>query len=412
MTVVFSDELFDAQMVRAMGYSAYEGADIGECLATAQCIKRIDADLWYTAWLDTARRLHALAERSAAKGETVSARGAYFRASNYYRTAGIFLLGAPVDPRLQETNRLQTETFRRGAALLENPPDVLHISFENYRLPAYFFRAKADGVKRPTVILTGGYDSTVEELYFTNGAAALQRGYNVLAFDGPGQGSLIIQQDIPFRPDWETVARAVVDFALTLPEVDQEQLALIGLSFGGYLAPRAATGEHRLAACISDCGPYDLFDASFSRVPSFLAKPILAGNPLAIALLRRTLKGMLKHPSRGWALRRNFWVHHVNDAMAFFNLARDYTLKGREQMIQCPTFVCTADHDDLSLTGAQALYAALTCPKQFVLFKAVDGAGDHCEGAARVLFHQQAFDWLDGVLANTRTTSEKTASLC
>jgi alpha-beta hydrolase superfamily lysophospholipase len=49
------------------------------------------------------------------------------------------------------------------------------------------------------VILTNGYDGTAEELYFTNGAAALERGYNVLAFDGPGQGSMIIDRGVQYR---------------------------------------------------------------------------------------------------------------------------------------------------------------------------------------------------------------------
>jgi alpha-beta hydrolase superfamily lysophospholipase len=55
------------------------------------------------------------------------------------------------------------------------------------------------------VILVNGYDGTAEELYFTNGAAALERGYDVLAFDGPGQGAMIIDHGVPFRPDWENV---------------------------------------------------------------------------------------------------------------------------------------------------------------------------------------------------------------
>jgi dienelactone hydrolase len=38
----------------------------------------------------------------------------------------------------------------------------------------------------------------------------------------------------------------VVDYLLSRPDVDPERIALIGLSFGGYLAPRAATAEHRL----------------------------------------------------------------------------------------------------------------------------------------------------------------------
>ncbi len=114
---------------------------------------------------------------------------------------------------------------------------------------------------------------------FASGAAALRRGYNVLAFDGPGQGAVILEQGVPFRPDWETVVKVVVDYALTLPEVDPVKLVLLGWSFGGYLAPRAAAKEHRLATCISDCGPYDLGEASMERVPAFLP----GGFPMAIA---------------------------------------------------------------------------------------------------------------------------------
>lgn len=56
------------------------------------------------------------------------------------------------------------------------------------------------------------------------------------------------------RPDWEHVVTPVVDYARSRSEVDPDQIALIGWSFGGYLAPRAASGEHRLAACIADPG--------------------------------------------------------------------------------------------------------------------------------------------------------------
>ena len=120
---------------------------------------------------------------------------------------------------------------------------------------------------RPTVILTGGYDGTAEELYFSNGAAALARGYNVLAFDGPGQGTALVGQGLVMRPDWEAVITPVVDYLHTRPDVDPAKVALIGLSLGAYLAPRAASAEHRLAACIADCGSYDLFAAALRRVP-------------------------------------------------------------------------------------------------------------------------------------------------
>ena len=397
-----ADELFDAQIKRAIGYSVYGNADPGECLATAGQITRVSADAWYDEWAGTADRAAEEAAESAAKGHRESARVAWFRAANAYRTAGIFLMGAPVDARLTASYRRHVETFRMGAALLDQPPEIVAIPFESGTLPGYFFRVAADGGPCQTAILTGGYDSTVEELYPLNAVAALARGYNVLAFDGPGQGAMIIERGVPFRPDWETVASAVVDFAVGRADVDAKRLVLIGPSFGGYLAPRAASGEHRLAACVSDCGPYDLFDASVSRLPGFLAGQVPDGNHLALSLVERLIGSVMKHPTRGWALRRNLWVHGVDDPMDFFRLARDYTLKGREREIRCPTFVCTAQGDDLSV-HARTLYDALRCRKKFVTFTEAEGAGGHCEPLGRTLFHRRVFDWLDEVLAQSAT---------
>jgi hypothetical protein len=82
----------------------------------------------------------------------------------------------------------------------------------------------------------------------------------------------------------------------------------------------------------------------------------------------------------------------------YFRIAPEYTLKGREQLIQCPTFVCATEGDDLSV-NAHILADKLMCPKGYVLFTAADDVSGHCEMSARSLFHQRVYDWLDGVLA-------------
>jgi hypothetical protein len=81
-------------------------------------------------------------------------------------------MGAPADPRLVASNLRQADAFRRGAALLPAPPELLEIPYEGTTLPGYFFRVDDKPGRRPTVILTGGYDGTAEELYFLNGAPA------------------------------------------------------------------------------------------------------------------------------------------------------------------------------------------------------------------------------------------------
>src|SRR6266704_2137549 len=83
---------------------------------------------------------------------------------------------------------------------------------------------------RPTIIYNSGYDSTREESYFVIAAAALRRGYNVLAFDGPGQGAALRQQKLVMRPDWEAVITPVVDYALTRSEIAADKIVVLGYS--------------------------------------------------------------------------------------------------------------------------------------------------------------------------------------
>jgi pimeloyl-ACP methyl ester carboxylesterase len=395
--LILKDELLDAQLLRTVGSAPYGGADVGECLATATRVQGTDLTSWYEAWASTAETAATLAESELAAGRTETARAAFFRASNYFRTAGVMLMAAPADDRLVASNARQTDLFRRGASLLPNPPEVLAIPYESTTLPGYFFGVDSDPRPRPTVVLIGGYDGTAEELYFLNGAAALARGFNVVAFDGPGQGAVLLQQGLVLRPDFEKVVTPVLDHVLSRPEVDPERVALIGLSLGAYLAPRAASADDRIAACIADCGSFDLFDSALERIPKLLASGLVEGRRVPTAILRRILHLLQAKPTAGWALRRGQLVHGVDDPLDYLVALRDYTLKERAALITCPTFVCYAEGDDIS-ASAPRLVEALAAEKVCIRFTAAEGAGDHCEAGARTLYHARSFGWLDDVL--------------
>lgn len=366
---------------------------------TANRIVSGDTVSWQQEWTATADRIAHLAEKSLAAGHTVSAREAFLRASNYYRAAYLFHFQAPISPDLVRLYDRHTETFQKAGALFSPTFQRIAIPYEGTSLPGYFLRASEEA--RPTLIMVSGYDSTAEELYFFGAAAALARGYHCLMFDGPGQGAALIKQGLYLRPDWEVVVSAVVDEALRRPEVDPSKVALMGLSLGGYLAPRAATGETRLAACIADPGQADVSRLLKTRIPPLLREEIEAGNLSVLENLRSSVEHMTKGAVQGWNMRRNLFVHGTPDAGDWMRSLIQYQLKDRLDLITCPILVTGAENDFL-LESARELYALLPGAKTWIEFNAADGTGEHCEQGNRSLFHQKVFDWLDETLSSPK----------
>jgi hypothetical protein len=223
MKLHFTDQTFSCELLRAASYGLYGGSEIGEVLATAKQIREGDFESWHVAWQRTAARIEALAAQALENGHHLSAGQAFLRASNYYRTAEFFL--APGDPRRMETYDKSRTTFCQFLELSGLCVEQVRIPYEGTTLPGYFYRVDDSHTPRRTLLSLGGFDSTGEELYFFAAAAALQRGYNVLTFEGPGQGEPLRVQRLPARPDYEVPVRAALDYLWTRPEVDRERVA-------------------------------------------------------------------------------------------------------------------------------------------------------------------------------------------
>jgi hypothetical protein len=69
--------------------------------------------------------------------------------------------------------------------------ESIRILYEGTPLPGYFVSSANAQTPRRTIIFNGGFDSTMSKGWSVIGAAALRRGSNFLAFDGPGQGAAI-----------------------------------------------------------------------------------------------------------------------------------------------------------------------------------------------------------------------------
>ncbi|KAH7475489.1 hypothetical protein FOMA001_g11647 [Fusarium oxysporum f. sp. matthiolae] len=150
------------------------------------------------------------------------------------------------------------DAFNTAIALLLVPGKRIELPFTDgkLRIPAIFY---GSGKKeaRPTIILGNGYDGGQEEMLHVMGKAILERGMNVITYEGPGQPTVRRKQNLGFIHEWEKVVTPVVDYLLTRPEVDPKSIGLLGYSFGGMLAPRAAAFEHRLAPVFAVDGVYE-----------------------------------------------------------------------------------------------------------------------------------------------------------
>ncbi|MEV6582716.1 alpha/beta fold hydrolase [Streptomyces sp. NPDC051582] len=389
------------ETLRSMSHIAYGGADFGEVVSTGERITEGDYDSWYVEWMAAADRVSDEAEKALAAGHRISARDGFLRASNYYRSAEFFLHGRSCDPRHDHAYDRSAACFRAAAALFTPVIEPVEIPYEDTTLPGYFYRVDDSGAPRPTLIMHNGFDGTAEELHFFGAMAAVERGYNVLAFDGPGMPGPRHHQGLVFRPDWENVITPVVDFAETLPDVDNSRIALLGVSMGGVLAPRAAAFEHRLAALIAVDGLYDLGQTAVRNVPGTReeAERLLRA-PSAPELDAAFEQAMNRDPIARWAFNHGMYVMGVETPRAFNAAYLDYSLAGGiAERIQCPTLVCDAEEDMFFQGQPEQLYEHLTCPKTLMLFTSEEGAGAHCHPGAMRLSIARIYDWLDDTLA-------------
>jgi dienelactone hydrolase len=390
------------ETLRTLGNAEYAGSSIGEVIAISHSIKVGDYDSWYNAYNAAADRLAKDAAERLARGLKASARDGMLRASTYYRTSEFYLHGNPKDPRINRAYKRQIETYKIAAGLFDPPVEPVEIPYEGTTLPGYFHRPDASGKRRPTIVIHTGFDGSAEENHFLGARAGVERGFNVLSFDGPGQSGPLHREGLTFRSDWEKVVTPVVDFLVKRRDVDAQKIALHGISLGGLLAPRAAAFEHRIAALIADDGMYDA-SAALSRGKSpaeaeaFLRALQADHAPEIDALLERQRQA---DPTMAWAFAHGMWAMGASSPRKMMAKNLAYHLRdGIAEKIKCPTLVLEAEGDVLSAGQAQALYDHLTCKKTFMRFTSEEGAGAHCEMGAARLAYGRMYDWVTEAFA-------------
>ncbi len=394
MVMLHEDADMDGQLQRTLMGAYADCADLGEAMATAGRVAPGDYAQWYEEWAHTAEVALAAAEDAAASGHTQFAARGYLRSAEYWRQAYFFLRHDLTDHRVRSGYERQRDAFRKAMPYLPFRVETLSIPFSPVPMPGHMFRpARGDNGPRPTVLFTGGFDSTAEELQKYGMRTAVELGWNAVTWDGPGQGGMLVEHRVPMRPDFEAVLTPVVDWALQQPGVDPRRLLLVGRSLGGYLAPRGASGQQHIAALVCDPGQFDFaprFESMFSKEDW---QKVIDAHPGMDA----NLEGFLSKPRD-----REFYGSRMSAMGAatlgdWIRMLTEYTLAGIAGQITCPTLVTEGEGDFASQSST--LFDALTCEKQYHEFTATEGAGGHCESMGQRLWQQVAFSWLSTIVA-------------
>jgi hypothetical protein len=248
------DGMWEFFGTRGLFQASYGAADFGECQQAVQRVGSGGADDWYRKWAALADGLVETADADAAAGRPASARDGYIRATTYYRVAYLPLYGEPTDPRLADAFTRESDALAKYAPLHDTPVELVEIPFEDgHTLPGVLALAADDGRQRATIVHVNGYDSSVNEMFVSHALAANARGYNVLLFDGPGQGRNLIRDGMRIRPDWENVVRPVIDYALERPEIDPERIITSSVAGASAASSRPARPRGRTGS--PPCGP-------------------------------------------------------------------------------------------------------------------------------------------------------------
>ena len=308
--------------------------------AVARRVKPFNLESWHHEWIQVAEKNEQLATDFEQQERKVTAHEFYLRAADFYRRALVYL--PETDHRMLLSYKKLKENFDKAWSLVSPPFERVQIPYDGYQLDAFFYPARGtSGSRFPVVYNYAGADGIL--LRGEDGGAGqyVRRGISFVDVDGPGHGGALREKRLYAPPDSERVAKAVIDYLVTRPDVDANRIGLHGSSLGGYSGPRCATAEKRIKAVAVWSGAYDLVEDIFDYYPPIQDR-----------------------------LR---WLIGAKDLKEARERIKDFTLEGRASRIECPLLVGYS-HDDrvMDPRGALKLYEkAVNSPQREML----DGIG-------------------------------------
>ena len=390
-------------LLTTLGAAPYGLAEVGEVLGMVDEIRAAGTtvDAYFSTFRTTAEKLLKRARRCERNGDRVGATTNALRASNYFQSALFYVLGSATPSAERRVYDQCRSAWDLAVPGLATRVEELAIPYGDRTMPGWFFSPDSSKRTRRTLIISNGSDGQNPWVWGFAAAPALQYGWNVVVFEGPGQGSMLFRDRIPFRHDWEHVIGPVIDHIERRRDVDRSRIALLGGSMSGELTARAASFEHRLAALVTAPGtvsPWRAFpeiirdvlgpdarttNASWADMIPFLgdhasfimSKRFEIYDPKAMMAARR---GVV--PPDFWTATRTLLQQDVTDVA---------------HLIECPTLVIDYEGETFYAGQADELAGLLTCRHDLVRMTAADGAQLHCSPMAPQYHADVVFSWLD-----------------
>ncbi len=325
-----------------------------------------------------------------ALAELASKNGHLLRSGFYWRSAEFFMMVNDPDRKSAREKFLGAVRSVYGAELGERyavpyaDGDICGL------LPAYRF--KPPRVKG-TIVLFGGFDSYIEELTAVF-VYLRDADYDVIAFEGPGQGGALDESGLVMTAEWHKPVSAVLDhFAL-------ERVTLIGMSLGGCLVMRAAAFEPRVERVIA----YDVL-TSLLEVDLGQTRPGIRTVLKTLLWLRATtivnwLVGRVAkaNPVVEWGLQQGMHVTGAGSAFAFFQASRRFQTDDISALVRQDVLLLAGSEDHYVPIGQWHRQIAMLNNARSItarLFTRSESAQNHCQVGNFGLALRTIVNWLD-----------------
>lgn len=241
----------------------------------------LDRDEWAASWSEVGDRYMERGRAQAARSP--EARETFVTAYRYYSFAR---WPTPLSLGKERAAELARAAFLAASESIAPQLEILRIPFEGSEIVGYM-RLPADSPGPfPIVIAIGGLDSRKEDM-IERFSALLPHGIGAIGFDQPGTG----EAPVPLAPGSERMFSRVLDELAKRSDIDGNNIAVYGGSFGAHWAAKLAVMEReRLHAVVAQSPPvHDAFQPDFLKT-AFVTKEYLFDRGPALASMYENVR--------------------------------------------------------------------------------------------------------------------------